>query len=90
MSNFLVALKGYRTLLVNGVVFLTALLAAASVIPNPIDPVTAAVIADNAEAVADAADNFTDPNKVSAGVIAAFALVNLVLRVFTTTPAAKK
>lgn len=88
--SFLSKLKGWRSLIVNGLVFVTALAAAASLIPNPLDAATATVIADNAEAVANAADNYTDPNAVSAGIIAAYALINLLLRVFTTTAAGKK
>lgn len=90
MSNWLSKLKGYRTLIVNGLVFVTAAAAAVGVIPNPLDAATADVIANNAEAVANAADNYLDPQAVSAGVIAAFALVNLILRMVSTTPPGQK
>jgi len=82
--------KGYRTLVVNGVVFVTALLAGFQVIPSPIDLETANVLANNAEAVANAADNYSNVEALSAGVVAAVALVNMLLRLFTTTPAGKK
>lgn len=88
--SLLSKLKGYRTLIVNGLVFGTALLAGFNVIPSPVDVEAANVIANNAEAVANAADHFSNVEALSAGVIAAVALVNILLRIFTTTPAGKK
>ena len=86
----LAAIKGLRTLIVNGLVFVSALLVAFGIIDTPISAVEATALADNAEAVAFAAENLQNVEAVSAGVVAALALVNLVLRIFTTTPAGKK
>ena len=77
-------------MLVNGLVGGFAVLAAFGVVPNPLEPATANAIADNAEAIANAADNVSNAGAVSAGVLAAYALVNIVLRLVTKTPAGKK
>lgn len=79
--------KGYRTLVVNGLVFLFALAASqgwTDFVPDAEQVVT------NIDVVADAAKNIADPEKIAGGVTAAVALVNIALRLFTTTPAGKK
>jgi len=84
-------MKGYRTLLVNGIAFVLAVAVALGWITvdqaAAVDP---ALVADQADAVAAGVSNLNDQAKVGAGIAAALALVNLVLRVFTTTPAGKK
>jgi len=88
--SLLSKLKGFRSLLVNGLMLVTMVLAAAGVIPNPLDAVDANQLADSAEAVANAAVNVQDSNAVTAGVLAAYAAVNVVLRFMTKTPVGKK
>ena len=88
--SLLSKLQGYRCLIVNGAVAVAAVLAALHIIPNPLDAADANAIANSAEAIANAADNVADPGAVSAGVIAAYALVNIVLRFLTKTPVGKK
>lgn len=77
-------LKGYRTLIVNGLALIVALAITLGALPADQAP-DPSVLADQAEAVADAAEHLADPTKVTAGVVAVLALVNLVLRLFTTT-----
>lgn len=83
-------LQGYRTLLVNGLVGVFAVLAAFGIVPNPLEPATAVAVADHAEAIANAADNVSEAGAVSAGVLAAYALVNIALRLVTKAPVGKK
>lgn len=73
MSKFLAALKGYRTLIVNGIVMVAALLLGLHVLKMAPDTDTFGQAYDTLIA------QFT-------GAIAA---VNAILRLFTTTPAAK-
>lgn len=87
--SFLQKLKGYRTLIVNGIAFVAALLVATGVIT--VDQVPDAnAVADHAEAVANAADHLNDSAALAAGIAAGLALVNVVLRLVTTTPMGKK
>lgn len=88
--SLLSQLKGYRTLIVNGLVLVTAILASIGAIPNPMDGNEAVAIADSAEAVANAAENVQDSGAVTAGVLAVYAVVNIFMRVMTSTPAGKK
>ena len=90
MSSLLSKFKGYRTLVINGVVFVTAVLAGFNVIPTPIDVELANAAANNVEAVLNASENLQNVEALSAGVTAAVALVNMVLRLVTTTPAGQK
>lgn len=82
--------KGVRTLAINGVVFLSAAAVALGVIDTPISAVEAGALADNAEAVLNATENLQNVEAISAGVIAAVALVNFVLRFLTDTKVGKK
>ncbi len=88
--SLLSKLKGFRSLIVHGLMLVTMVLAAAGVIPNPLDAVAANQLADSAEAVANAAENVQDSGAVTAGVMAIYAAVNIVLRMLTKTPVGKK
>lgn len=88
--SLLSKLKGLRTLIVFGIVFVTSALAAVGVVPNPLDMVEANAIADHAETVANAADNLSNVESVSAGVVSAVALLAIGMRLLTKTPVGKK
>lgn len=88
--SILQSFKGFRSLIVHGLVLVTALLAATGVIDTPLSAVDAEAAATNAEAVLYASENLQNSEALAAGAVAAYALVSLVLRLVTTTPAAKK
>lgn len=88
--SLLSTIRGWRTLIVMGTVFVSGVLAAVNVIPTPIDAIDANQLADNAEAVAYAAENLGNAEALSAGVVAAVGLVGFVLRLVTKTPPGKK
>lgn len=90
MSSLLSKFKGFRSLIVHGLVLVTALLAAVGVIDTPLSAVEADAVANNAEAVLYASENLQNSEALAAGAVAAYALVSLFLRLVTTTPAAKK
>jgi len=78
MTKFLDGLKGYRTLIVNAVLALVGVLVALGVIPaSEAMGVTQEVIAQNIDTLIG-------------GLGVAAALVNVVLRLVTSTPAGKK
>lgn len=76
MPNILTAIKGYRTVAVNALIAVVALLVGTGLLPTDfsVDPETLNSGID----------------QVIAGVAALMAFVNIVLRLFTTTPLGQK
>lgn len=88
--SLLAKFQGWKTLITNGLVFVSAMAVAVGVIDTPISAVEAQALTGNAEAVLYAAENLQNVEAISAGAVAAVALLNFFLRFGTKTPVGKK